>query len=108
MLSERRFGLAPLTVRDRTARTTSAPELATRPDLRAPTYAVPGGPFGGAWGACRPPAPSPEAEWGPLRDLARTAGWPVVTQGSSAGRPSARLSQARGGAPIMLFIYLTR
>jgi hypothetical protein len=73
---EQRFGLAPLTIRDRTANDLGS-ELATSPDLRAPTYSVPAGPFGGACSVPTPGAPSPEAEWGPLRDLARAAGWPI-------------------------------
>jgi phospholipase C len=74
---EQRWGLPPLTVRDRTANDLGA-ELTTRPDPRAPAYSVPAGPFGGP---CAVPTPlgaeSPEAEWGPLRDAARRAGWPV-------------------------------
>ena len=73
---EQRLGLAPLTIRDRTANDLGS-ELATCPDLRAPTYGVPAGPFGGACSAPTPGAPSPEAEWGPLRDMARAAGWPI-------------------------------
>jgi phospholipase C len=73
---ERRFGLAPLTVRDRTANDLGS-ELGARADLRAPAYAVPAGPFGGACGAPAPGAASPEAEWAPLLDTARAAGWPV-------------------------------
>ena len=59
---ERRFGLAPLSVRDRTANDLGA-ELTARPDLRAPVYDVPAGPFGGPCGVPTPGAPSPEAEW---------------------------------------------
>ena len=73
---EQRFGLPALTVRDRTANDLAG-ELTTRPDLRAPTYNVPAGPFGGACRVPAPGAPSPEAEWGPLLDMARTAGWPI-------------------------------
>jgi phospholipase C len=74
---ENRWGLPPLTVRDRTANDLGA-ELTARPDLRAPDYEVPAGPFGAPCALPAPPgAESPEAEWGPLRDAARAAGWPV-------------------------------
>jgi phospholipase C len=70
---ESRWALAPLTVRDRTANDLAA-ELAPRPTLAAPQYAVPPGPFGAP---CGTPAPATEEEWGPVLDLARATGWPV-------------------------------
>jgi phospholipase C len=72
---ESRWGLTPLTVRDRTANDLGA-ELDARADVRAPAYEVPTGPFGGACGTPTPGAASPEAEWAPLLDAARAAGWP--------------------------------
>jgi phospholipase C len=71
-LIESRFGLQPLTVRDAQANDLTA-ELTGTPDARAPDYAVPAGPFGGACGA----GPASEEEWAPLRDLAARSGWPV-------------------------------
>jgi phospholipase C len=68
---ERRWSLAPLTVRDRTANDLGA-ELAAPADARAPAYSVPAGPFGGPCGVV-----APDAEWGELRELARATGWPV-------------------------------
>ncbi|MDX6731439.1 MAG: phospholipase [Baekduia sp.] len=74
---EQRWRLAPLTVRDRTANDLGA-ELTTMANLRAPTYDVPSGPFGAPCAVPTPPGgENPEAEWGPLRDAARAAGWPV-------------------------------
>ncbi|MEA2340555.1 MAG: phospholipase, partial [Solirubrobacteraceae bacterium] len=74
---ERRWGLAPLSVRDGTANDIGA-ELTASPNVRAPAYDVPPGPFGGPCGApALPGTVSPEAEWGALRSVARLAGWPV-------------------------------
>jgi phospholipase C len=70
---ESRWGLAPLTVRDRTANDLRA-ELAPVASLAAPGYTVPPGPFGAPCGA---PAVAAEEEWGPVLDLARRTGWPV-------------------------------
>jgi phospholipase C len=71
-LIETRFALPPLTVRDATANDLTA-ELTGTADVRAPSYAVPAGPFGTACGA----GPVSEEEWAPLRDLAARTGWPV-------------------------------
>jgi phospholipase C len=72
---ERRWGLAPLTVRDATANDLGA-ELGTKADPRAPAYDVPGGPFGGPCAvAPLPGAESPAQEWGPLRELALASGF---------------------------------
>ncbi|MEA2384067.1 MAG: hypothetical protein QOH72_4038 [Solirubrobacteraceae bacterium] len=68
-----RWGLPPLTVRDRTANDLGA-ELAPRANLAAPSYVVPPGPFGAP---CGTPAAATEEEWGPVLDLARATGWPV-------------------------------
>jgi phospholipase C len=70
---ESRWGLPPLTVRDRTANDLGA-ELAPRANLAAPSYVVPPGPFGAP---CGTPAAAIEEEWGPVLDLARATGWPV-------------------------------
>jgi phospholipase C len=74
---EDRWSLPSLTVRDATANSLAG-ALGGKSDLRAPQYAVPGGPFGGACAAQPPGTPvSTEAEWAELRDVARAAGWPV-------------------------------
>jgi phospholipase C len=71
---ESRWSLQPLTVRDRTANDLRL-ELTARPDVTAPSYAVPAGPFGGPCGV--PATPASEEEWAPILDLARRTGWPV-------------------------------
>jgi phospholipase C len=71
---EARWSLPSLTVRDRTARDLAA-ELASKPNLSAPSYAVPAGPFGAPCGT--PATPASDEEWGPLLDLAKRTGWPI-------------------------------
>ena len=78
---EQRFGLPPLTVRDRTANDLAG-ELTTRPDLRAPTYNVPAGPFGGA---CRVPPRAPPV---PKPSGGRCSTWPARPVGPSEARRS--------------------
>jgi phospholipase C len=74
---EDRWSLQPLSIRDATANSLAG-ALAGGPDVRAPQYDVPAGPFGAACGPEPPGTPaSSEAEWDQLRDLARAAGWPV-------------------------------
>jgi phospholipase C len=71
---EKRWSLAPLTVRDRTANDLGR-ELRVNPNPSAPAYDVPRGPFGAA---C-PPATTPPSEekWDPVLALARRFGFPV-------------------------------
>jgi phospholipase C len=69
---ESRWGLPPLTVRDRTANDLGA-ELTPNADLRAASYSVPAGPFGGACGA----GAESEEEWAPIMALAQQYGFPV-------------------------------
>jgi phospholipase C len=71
---EARWSLPSLTVRDRTARDLAA-ELVSKPNLTAPRYAVPAGPFGAPCGT--PTTPASDEEWGPLLDLAKRTGWPI-------------------------------
>jgi phospholipase C len=74
---ERRWRLAPLSVRDATANDLGA-ELGTRPDRRAPAYDVPRGPFGAPCPVSTLPGPpSAEAEWGALRARALASGFPL-------------------------------
>jgi phospholipase C len=70
---ETRWSLPALTVRDRTANDLGETLDFASPDLRAPAYAVPAGPFGGACGA----GAESEEEWSGLRDMALAGGWPV-------------------------------
>jgi phospholipase C len=72
---EWRWGLSPLTVRDRTANNLAAELDFTRPaTLTAPHFSVPTGPFGSPCPAGPPPV---EQSWTDLLALARAAGWPV-------------------------------
>jgi phospholipase C len=70
---EKRFGLSALTVRDRTANDLGG-ELRASPNLSAPSYVVPRGPFG-----ARCPAPTAPAEekWEPVLALARRYHFPI-------------------------------
>jgi phospholipase C len=71
---ESRWSLHSLTVRSRTANDLGH-ELAIKPNLSAPHYTVPRGPFGGA---CAPAAAAPSEDmWGPLQALARLFRFPV-------------------------------
>ena len=70
---ENRFSLPALTVRTRTANDI-ARELRVHPDVTAPRYDVPRGPFGGA---CPPTAAPAEEQWEPLLALARRLHFPV-------------------------------
>jgi phospholipase C len=72
---EARWSLPALTVRDRTARDLAA-ELTTTPNIAAPSYDVPAGPFGAPCGT-QATAKAPEEEWGPILDVARRSGWSV-------------------------------
>jgi phospholipase C len=70
---ESRWELKPLTVRDKTANDLGGALDFSKPDLRAPSYPVPSGPFGGACGA----GAESEEEWAPVMDLARQYGFAV-------------------------------
>ena len=70
---ESRWDLKPLTVRDKSANDLGAVLDFSKPDLRAPSYPVLAGPFGGACGA----GAESEEEWAPVMDLARRYGFPV-------------------------------
>jgi len=75
-LIEARWKLDPLTVRDANAHNLDKALDFRHPNLEAPAFAVPPGPFGAA---C-PPAPASGAavdEWSALRGVARGYGWPV-------------------------------
>jgi phospholipase C len=68
---EWRFGLQPLTKRDRTANNLANVLDFSRPKRAAPHYDVPPGPFG---------TPCPSSEANPfivVREIARSFGWPV-------------------------------
>ncbi len=73
-LIEWRWGLQPLTIRDQTANNLAAELNFGHPQLNAPTYDVPPGPFGGA---CAPGGPSSSEEWAILQALAQSYGWPI-------------------------------
>jgi phospholipase C len=70
---EKRFSLPSLTVRTRTANNI-ANELRVHPDVAAPRYDVPPGPFGAA---CPPTAAPAEEKWEPVLALARKFHFPV-------------------------------
>jgi phospholipase C len=55
---EWRFGLPPLTVRDQTANNLAEVLNLATPDVTAPAFTVPAGPFGAP---CSPAVPSPAA-----------------------------------------------
>jgi phospholipase C len=78
---EWRWSLDPLTVRDATANNLATVLDFARPQLRAPQYAVPAGPFGGACTSLpvstSVPADSEETEWAAIRALAIQYGFPV-------------------------------
>jgi phospholipase C len=69
---EWRWGLAPLTVRDATAGNLADLLDLTAPNLHAPVYPVPPGPFGVACAGS-----TAASEWTALRALAGSVGWPV-------------------------------
>ena len=69
---EQRWSLAPLSVRDRTAASLAEVLNFSSPNLHAPQYSVPAGPFGTPCGT-----PSAGEEWSALLAQARSAGWPV-------------------------------
>jgi phospholipase C len=80
-LIEWRWGLEPLTVRDREAINLATELDFHKPNLTAPDFGVPPGRFGGA---CPPSAattaqtaPAADAEWIGLQAVARQSGWPV-------------------------------
>jgi len=75
---EWRWGLAPLTVRDATARNLAEALDFEEPNRSAPTYAVPPGPFGSPCPFITPAAPSSASdvnEWMAVRALAQSYGW---------------------------------
>lgn len=79
---EWRWGLQPLTVRDAFANNLAAVLDFSRPNLTAPQYLVPPGPFSGACPATAAPStasapPHPSENWAALADLARKYGWQV-------------------------------
>jgi len=69
---EQRWSLAPLSVRDRAANSLAEVLNFSSPNLHAPQYNVPSGPFGAPCGT-----PSPGENWSALLTQARLAGWPV-------------------------------
>jgi phospholipase C len=71
---EWRWGLASLTVRDRTANNLAGELDFTQKNPSAPAYPVPPGPFGTP---CPPSSPSTVEEWATLQTLAQSYGWPV-------------------------------
>jgi len=76
---EWRFGLPPLTVRDQTANNLAEVLNLAAPDLTAPAFNVPTGPFGTP---CAPAAPNPAGNWDQnlqqLRTLAIKSGFQGV------------------------------
>ena len=79
---EWRWSLDPLTVRDATANNLAKVLDFERPNLYAPQYAVPPGPFGGvcasaAIGSTVPAADSEETEWSAIQALAVKYGFPI-------------------------------
>ena len=79
---EWRWNLDPLTVRDATANNLAGVLDFARPQLHAPQYAVPPGPFGGACTtAAAPSTVSPsateETEWSAVQALATQYGFPI-------------------------------
>ncbi|MDQ3811725.1 MAG: alkaline phosphatase family protein [Chloroflexota bacterium] len=73
-LIEWRWGLAPLTVRDRTAKNLAGALDFSRRNLNAPQFAVPPGPFGAP---CAPSAVPEDNDLAALKELALRYGWPV-------------------------------
>ncbi len=71
---EWRWGLSPLTVRDATANNLASVLNFTAPNLVAPSFLVPPGPFGVP---CPVQTAVSSEEWGPLRTLAQSNGWPI-------------------------------
>ncbi len=79
---EWRWKLDPLTVRDATAHNLATALDFARPQLHAPQYAVPPGPFGTPCsslpvGTPAPPTNSGETEWTAIRALATQYGFPT-------------------------------
>jgi phospholipase C len=75
---EWRWGLEPLTERDRTAHNLAEALDFEEPSRRAPAYAVPPGPFGSPCPFIMPPAAasvSESNEWMAVRALAQSYGW---------------------------------
>src|SRR5438552_1252511 len=71
-LIEWRWGLEPLTVRDATAHNLAAALDFNHPNLAAPQFVVPPGPFGAP---CPIGSTTHDEEWAALRDLAQSYGW---------------------------------
>lgn len=71
---EWRWGLSPLTVRDATANNLASVLNFTAPNTAAPQFLVPPGPFGAP---CPVQTAVSSEEWGPLRTLAQSYGWPI-------------------------------
>ena len=78
---EWRWNLDPLSVRDATANNLATVLDFTRPDLNAPQYAVPLGPFGSTCGATVgstvPATANESAEWTAVQALATQYGFPI-------------------------------
>ncbi len=81
-LIEWRWSLAPLTVRDAAANNIATALNFDEPDLDAPLFNVPIGPFGGVCATGLPapvaPAGSEENEWTAVRNLAEQYGFPTA------------------------------
>jgi phospholipase C len=73
-LIEWRWGLKPLTMRDRTANNLAAALDFNHPDPTAPQFDVPPGPFGAP---CPVGSTTHDEEWTALQGLARSYGWSV-------------------------------
>ena len=75
------MGLAPLTVRDATANNLAAILDFDHPNLDAPAFTVPPGPFGGACVsglmAAAPVASSEQNEWSAVESLATQYGFQI-------------------------------
>ena len=74
---EWRWRLDPLTVRDAGANNLASVLDFTRPQLSAPQYSVPAGPFGGACTGLPVPSTGTEENWAAVRALATQNGFPV-------------------------------
>jgi phospholipase C len=81
-LIEWRWSLAPLTVRDAAANNLAAILDFNEPDISAPAFSVPIGPFGSVCASGVTPAVpagnSEQNEWSPVESLARQYGFPTA------------------------------
>ncbi|MBA3945447.1 MAG: alkaline phosphatase family protein [Herpetosiphonaceae bacterium] len=73
-LIEWRWNLPALTIRDQTANNPAVEFNFRTPDLSAPQFNVPPGPFGGP---CSTNGPVTEEQWSALKVLAQKQGWPI-------------------------------